>query len=310
MPVIKIVNPTGEVPRVPTQALPDNAAESAIDCDFAQVELKGLKQAETVSTMPNLNNEVMVDIWTNNGQDFFAWPWPVSVVRGPVVNDKLKRIYYSGLPNTGPVLKVARTYREDGTKVINSPIVGGNFKPPEASNEVVYGGTGLGPDAWLVGSWHPRAQDGRVNPLDPESELMTIEAIDAERWPAMPGMRLRVTYFIEAPDGRILWQGDISNNEGAKITVAGVDYTTYPQVFWSNVANTVGRGNKIQDMLWPLSYIPRPYKYYFFEPPAVDEVALGRTVTVTNEGPAVGSFTYGTSEPDTGESEGLGGIVA
>lgn len=310
MAVIKIVAPTGEVPRVPTQALPDNAAESAIDCDFAQIELKGLKQSETVSTMSNLNGEVMVDIWTNNGQDFFAWPWPVSVVRGPVVDDKLKRIYYSGLPSTGPVLKVARTYREDGTKVINSPIVGGNFKPPEGSNEVIYGGTGLGPDAWLVGSWAPRAQDGRVNPLDPESELMTAEAIDSEKWPAIPGMRLRVTYFIEAPDGRILWQGDISNNEAAQIVVSGTTYTTYPQVFWNNTANAAGRGNRIQDMLWPLSYVPRPYKFYFFEPPQVDEMALGRIVTVSSDGPADVTFDYASSEPDSSSIEGLGGIVA
>ena len=310
MPILKVVAPTGEVPRVPSQALPDNAAESAIDCDFAQVELKGLKQTETVSVMPNLNNEVMVNIWTNNGADFFAWPWPVSVVRGPTVDDQLKRIYYTGLPSTGPVLKVARTYREDGTKVINSAIVGGNFKPPEASNEVIYGGTGLGPDAWLNGSWPMRAWAGHINPLDPEAETPSIEAIDAEKWPAVPGLRLRVTYFIEAPDGRILWQGDISNNEAAQIVVSGTTYTTYPQVFWSNEANEAGRGHKVQDMLWPLSYIPRPYKFYFFEPVPLSEMALGRTVTLTSEGPADVVIEYGTSEPDDGTIDSSYGTVA
>jgi hypothetical protein len=73
-----------------------------------------------------------------------------------------------------------------------------------------------------------------------------------------------------------LWQKDISNNEAATIGA-----TAYPQVFYSN--NTAERADKIQDMLWPLGYVPRPLKYYWFDPPKTDELVLSRTVTLTND---------------------------
>jgi hypothetical protein len=301
--LIKLTSFGGEVPRIDDQSLPDNAAQATNNCDFSGPDLKGIKDATLVSVMPNLNGEPMVSVWTENGASFFAWPWEVDAVKNPVIDDYSKRICYTGLPATGPIIKQARTRRDTGVTVIaNDTILGtgvpgsGNYKPPEASNPVADGGNGQGPDSWILGVRPPQVQD--VGPDD----LMTIEQVDRSFYPGVYGLRLRVTYFIENPEGEILWQTDISNNEAALNNNA----VAYPQVFYTN--DSANRGNLIQDMLWPLGYEPRPLKYYWFDPPPAGDMVLTRTVTITNND-LVGmiAITYGGNiqpDPEPGNPNG------
>jgi hypothetical protein len=273
MAIIKLTSFGGEFPRMEARSLTDNAAQSAVNCDFSGPQLRGIKDAGLVSTMPNIGTEPIVAVWTENGSTFFGWPWEVDVVKSPVIDDFQRRIVYSAMPSTGTIVKQARTRRDDGTIVIgNDNLLGngaagsGNFKPPEVTS---VGANGNGPDSWVLGNLPPEVQD--VGPDD----LPTVTLEDRSNYPDAPNLRLKVTYIIEAPSGEILFQKNISNNEAA---VVGIE--THPQMFYTN--DSAARGNLIQDMLWPLGYKARPLKYYWFDPPPTADVVFSRAVTITN----------------------------
>jgi hypothetical protein len=290
MPVIKLTSFAGEFPRTEARSLPDNAAQSAVNCDFSGPTLRGIKDGGLVATMPNISgsNEPIISVWTENGTSFFGWPWEVDVVKSPVIDDFQRRIIYSAMPGTGLMLKQARTRRDDGTTVIgNDNILGngtpgsGNYKPPEIS------GTLTGPDSWALGIAPPKVWDTSYD------DLPTVTLVDRTFYPDAFGLRLKVTYFVESPTGEIMFQKDISNNEAAQI----LGGTVYRQVFYTN--NSDDRGHKIQDMLWPFTYTPRPLKYYWFEPPSTDDIVFARTVTETNATEGAIVITYGVSTPST-----------
>jgi hypothetical protein len=313
-PVIVLGNFKGEVPKLPGHLLPESGAQYALNCDFMHGELRGVRDMLTFASMVPLNSEPMRAVWTQDGTKFYAWPWDVDVVKGQVVGDTFYRIYYSGLPNAGPVLKVARTHRNDDgaiTAVIGSDLLvgngsagSGNFKPPEASNGVVYGGNGLGPDSWLLGIPAPKVQNSS------EDDTLAVELVDKTAWPNIPNLRLRVTLFWETANGEIAHQIDVSNDEVASIP----NGATYNSVFYSNDTpgdpthqpNERAKG-RIQDMLWPLGYTPRPYKYYWCQPPTLDSVALSRTVTVLNTGS--GDIVIDFAGPPSGTTDNGGSQV-
>lgn len=287
MAVLKILQFMGEVPRLPGHLLPENAATYARNCDFAHGELRGLRDSATVDTITAFNGEAIVAVWTEDGQNFFGWPWEVDVVKSQVVGDVHHRIFYTGLPGDGPVLKVARTHRNaDGvlTPVIGSAIVGGQYRPPEASNEVIYGGNGQGPDSWLLGIPAPKVQNVA------ETDVLTALRGEKPSWPGAPNLKLRVTYFLEDPAGKIVYQQDVSNAEAAYVPANPSN--VFPQVAYTN--DSAERGNKIQDMLWPLFgfQTPAPYKFYWMEPPPIESLPFARTVTIKNEAAADVTFDY------------------
>lgn len=159
--ILKLQTFVGEIPRLPGHLLPDNAAQLATNCDFAHGELRGLRNSANVDSITPLNGERITDVWTDDGQNFFGWPWPVDVVKSQVPEDIYHRIFYTGLPGDGPIIKVARTHRNDEgtlTPVIGTNIVGGQYRPPEASN-VGFGGNNLGPDSWVLGIPPPKVQN-------------------------------------------------------------------------------------------------------------------------------------------------------
>ncbi|HQR20131.1 MAG TPA: hypothetical protein PKV98_04655 [Burkholderiaceae bacterium] len=288
MAVIKLTSFGGKFPRMEARSLADNAAQSAVNCDFSGPQLRGIKDVGLVSVMPNIGTEPIMAVWTENGYSFFAWPWEVDVVKSPVIDDFQRRILYSAMPGTGLVLKQARTRRDDGTIVIaNDNILGngspgsGNYKPPEISSP---GAIGSGPDSWVLGIAPPKVWDTSYD------DLPTVTLVDRSNYPDAPNLRLKVTYIIESPTGEILFQKNISNNEAAKI---GLE--THPQVYYTN--NTPDRGNLIQDMLWPLTYTPRPLKYYWFEPPPTEDVVFSRSVLMTNTDDTNIVIEYDTTTP-------------
>jgi hypothetical protein len=262
----------GMIPRLPPQLLPDGAAQKAIDCDLLHGELRGRYGNKLIANLPTIGGGPVVSVWTPDGTDFFAWPWETDVVKSMVVDDTYHRIFYTGLPADGCIIKVARTMRADGQKVINSSLLGGNYTPPEYSNPAPYG-NGNGPDTWILGIKAPEVDGGDNG----DTGELVIRMEDLTEWPDDVDMHLKVTFFIEDPQGTVVASTDVSNEElGGNVT----------QVYYT--ADSSKRGNKIQDMMFALGQTA-PFKYYWFDPPAIDTIAVGRTVEVDN---AV-SFTYG-----------------
>lgn len=287
MAVLKMLTFRGEIPLSPGHLLPEDAAQFAHNCDFAHGELRGRRDNATVDTMPPVGGVSIVSVYTEDGQYFFAWPWETDVVKSMVVDDIFHRIFYTGQPDA-PIIKVARTFRNDYgvlTRVIGSnTLLGGNYKPPEASNEIIFGGNSLGPDSWILGIPVPMAQNKTID------DVPVASVGEKRAWPGVPNMKLRVTYFLEDPAGKIVYQFDVSNTESAYVPANPSN--VYPQVAYTN--DTSQRGNKVQDMLWPLFgfQTPAPFKFYFMQPPLFWPQAIGRTVTIKNEAAAAVSFDY------------------
>lgn len=289
--LLKLLTFQGEIPRLPGQLLPENAAQYALNCDFAHGELRGLRDNALVDTIGSINGEALVSVYTENGQHFFGWPWETDVVKSQVVDDIHYRVFYTGLPGDLPVIKCARTYRNDAgvlTRVIGNPaILGGTYMPPEASNGIAYGGNGNGPDSWLLGIPLPKVQNLT------EEDVLTVSLADKRTWPGVPNMKLRVTFFVEDSAGKIVYQMDCSNTEAAYVPANPTN--VFPQVAYTN--DTSQRGNKIQDAMWPLLgfQTPAPFKLYWMDPPDITKVEIGRTVTIIND-PSTGSITVPYSD--------------
>lgn len=85
----------GEYPRQKPTLLPEIAAQSAVDCDFGQTVLTGIRARSLtgVHQLPVNIRSVYAQEGTVNG--VFSWPYEVDVVRGPVVNDRFHRFYWA-----------------------------------------------------------------------------------------------------------------------------------------------------------------------------------------------------------------------
>lgn len=298
MTVVSFRNFGGEIPRLSAWELPEGQAQIAVNADLGHGDLRGIR-ANAPFASATLAAAIRA-VYTDDGFNFFAWPYEVYPVKSMVVGDIYYRVYYTAMQADGPIIKVARTRRADGSAnppaVIGSvAILGGNFQPPERSN---IGQLNTGPDSWVLGVPAPAVQGGT------SVDNLGVTLVDKAAWPSIPSLQLRVTYFLEAPDGSIVFQADVTNTEAAIHPNTGV---TYPQVLYTN-GDGSQRGNKFQDMLWPLGYTPKPYKYYWFSPPAATTASLSRTVTVANTGAGPIVITYGgTTTVDPGGGTGGGG---
>lgn len=287
--LLKILGFSGEVPRLPAHLLPENAAQYALNCDFQHGELRGLRDNSTVDTIPPFNGQEIVSIYTEDGSSFFGWPWEVDAVKSQVVGDVFYRLFYTGLPDA-PIIKQARTHRNDAgvlTPVIGpTGLAGGNYRPPEATN-VGFGGNNLGPDSWVLGIPAPKAQN--VDATDKLTAMLN----EKRAWPGVPNMKLRVTFIVEDLTGKLVYQQDVSNAESAYVPANPSN--VFPQVAYTNDSSL--RGHKVQDMLWPLMgfQTPAPFKFYFMEPPALEDLPIGRTVDLTNTTSGDITVSYATS---------------
>jgi hypothetical protein len=289
---------SGEVPRLPAHELAPGNAQEVIDADLQHAEVRGLNENKVFAVVPS--PAPIKAVFTDDGINFYAWPYEVYPVKSMVPGDVYWRLYYTAMQADGPMIKVARTRRADGSDlppaVIGTALVGGNWQPPERSNP---GDLGTGPDSWVLGVPAPEVQGNG----DANANLGAV-LVDKTAWPNIPKLALRVTYFLETPEGKIAYQIDISNSEVGVHPLTGV---AYPQIEYTNAADAT-RGNKVQDMLWPLGYQLRPFTYYFFEPPVADTAAFSRTVDVLNTGGADIVITYGgTTSVDPGTTDVIGG---
>jgi hypothetical protein len=273
----------GEIPRLPAHELPEGFGQEVVNADLQHAELRGLRGDFLFATVPSARP--IRAVFTDDGVNFYAWQYEVYPVKSMVPGDVYWRVYYTGMQPTGPIIKVARTRRQDGSDlppaVIGTSLVGGNWQPPERSSP---GDLATGPDSWVLGVKAPEVQgNGDI------AANLGAELVDKPAWPDIPNLKLKVTYFLEDLEGRIVFQQDISNNEAGVGPNTGI---VYPAVEYTNAADET-RGNKVQDMLWPFGYTPRPFKYYFFIPPAVDFSTLTSTLDVTNTGSGNIVITFG-----------------
>lgn len=107
--MIKLTNFTGEFPKLPPQLLPDNAAQSALNCDFTHGELRALNKPAIVTTTPVSQ---VAGIYTPDGVNFMTWNTPTKAYPGPVVDDAFGRIYF----NNRSLLQVTQNSRFSFTR--------------------------------------------------------------------------------------------------------------------------------------------------------------------------------------------------
>lgn len=292
----------GEYPRLATYDLPDGAAQQAINVDLQHGDIRGLRgNAPLISVA---TSSPIRAVYSEDGVNYYAWTQECYPVKSMVAEDQFYRIYYTLMlqDGLGSIIKVARTQRINYpatslTRVIGSSIVGGNFQPPENSSV-----NGQGPDSWVLGVPIPLVALGNAaTNLAGVTAPLVAQLYDLPSWPDIPGLQLTVTWFIEDQQGNIVQQQDVSNTDN--FFAAVVPYT---QVIISTAAN---RGNKIQDMLWPLTspQLPRPFKYYYLNPPAANLSAINRVVTETVPPPPNATpvkVTYTTAIIATGPPAG------
>jgi hypothetical protein len=306
MTTLDITTFGGEIPRLSPPYLPANGSQQAINCDLAHAELRGLAGMRMLADGLSVKGQPVRSIYTEDGVNFFAWPYDTYVVKSMVVGDEYYRIYYNSLRDDGSFLKVARLSRwwpllaGPAQQVIGTYLVGGNYQPPENSNPAAQGGNGLGPDCWLLGVTPPQAQ-GKA-----DTDLPTVKLADKPSWPGIPRLQFRVTYLLEDLSGQVVAQQDISNTDhpdGLPTATSAV-----PQVM--STPYGVPRGNKIQDTFYNFGgTIANPYptggayKNYFFDPPDFGTLRIARTVTITNTGSGPVLIEFGSSTPDPGSSD-------
>lgn len=94
MPVIGTRSFKGEIPRTEPHLLPDENAQRAVDCHFANGSLKSLYgNPYPIFTNPSLARPAK-GVYTNDGIGFYSWPVETQSYKSPVIGDAYRRVYY------------------------------------------------------------------------------------------------------------------------------------------------------------------------------------------------------------------------
>lgn len=120
MTTLSIRKFNGEIPRLPADRLPEDAAQTAINCEFAHGELRPLKALGTHYTV-GATAQPCRALFTADGVNFYAWNMPTRAYLHPTIDDTANRVIYH---TQGQTLKVATLA---GMKAINL-----NPEPPSA----------------------------------------------------------------------------------------------------------------------------------------------------------------------------------
>lgn len=120
MTTLSIRKFNGEIPRLPADRLPEDAAQTAINCEFAHGELRPLKALGTHYTV-GATAQPCRALFTADGVNFYAWNMPTRAYLHPTIDDTANRVIYH---TQGQKLKVATLA---GMRAINL-----NPEPPSA----------------------------------------------------------------------------------------------------------------------------------------------------------------------------------
>mgnify|MGYP001358310525 CR=1 FL=1 len=94
---------SGEIPRLPADRLPEDAAQSATNCEFSHGELRAFKALGTHYTV-NAAAQPCRSLFTTDGINFYAWNLPTRAYRHPTIDDTANRLIFHKM---GSGLKVA-----------------------------------------------------------------------------------------------------------------------------------------------------------------------------------------------------------
>ena len=103
MTTLSIRKFNGEIPRLPADRLPEDAAQTAINCEFAHGELRPLKALGTHYTV-GATAQPCRALFTADGVNFYAWNMPTRAYLHPTIDDTANRVIYH---TQGQGLKVA-----------------------------------------------------------------------------------------------------------------------------------------------------------------------------------------------------------
>ena len=103
MTTLSIRKFNGEIPRLPADRLPEDAAQTAINCEFAHGELRPLKALGTHYAVAATAQPCRA-LFTADGVNFYAWNLPTRAYLHPTIDDTANRVIYH---TQGQTLKVA-----------------------------------------------------------------------------------------------------------------------------------------------------------------------------------------------------------
>ena len=90
MASIDIAQFSGELPNIPAYELPEGNAQQALFCDFAQKDLRPLRQGQLYKTM----SAAVKGLYSEDGLTFFTWPTETWAFKSPVIGDTYGRVYF------------------------------------------------------------------------------------------------------------------------------------------------------------------------------------------------------------------------
>ena len=93
MTILSIRKFNGEIPQLPADRLPQDAAQYAKNCDFTAQELRPLKGIGTHYTAAAGARPVRA-LFTDDGLRFFAWNKPTRAYLHPTIDDTVGRVIY------------------------------------------------------------------------------------------------------------------------------------------------------------------------------------------------------------------------
>lgn len=138
MTILSIRQFTGEIPNLPTDRLPDGAAQFAQNCDFTAQELRPLQSLGTHYTT-GAGAQPCRAVFTADGSKFFAWDTPTRAFLAPTIDDVHGRVYYNTEGNGLRVSQQSAMY--DKTANPRPPAAGSSWsvgvKAPETVNSTV-----------------------------------------------------------------------------------------------------------------------------------------------------------------------------
>lgn len=155
MTTLSIRKFNGEIPRLPADRLPEDAAQTAINCEFAHGELRPLKALGTHYTVA-ASAQPCRALFTADGVNFFAWNMPTRAYLHPTIDDTANRVIYH---TQGQKLKVATLA---GMKAINL-----NPEPPSAPF-----------DLGVTRPAAPAVSLGAATPGDPETVALVATVVN------------------------------------------------------------------------------------------------------------------------------------
>lgn len=93
MTTLSIRKFNGEIPRLPADRLPEDGAQSAVNCDFSHGELRPLKALGTHYAV-SFGARPCRSVFTEDGTNFFAWNKPTRAYLHPTIDDTANRMIY------------------------------------------------------------------------------------------------------------------------------------------------------------------------------------------------------------------------